>query len=123
MVINVKGVAMKLNQRGSFTVEASLIMPVIILIIVIFFKSMITQYLFYYGRGVLRLDDEKIGTVETGIYFDTKTTSKEIITFEEKKLLIQCQSQKLNYLEWAHSYLMAEEIIGVFNEEVSQDNK
>lgn len=123
MVINVKGVAMKLNQRGSFTVEASLIMPVIILIIVIFFKSMISQYLFYYVRGVIRLNNENQGTVETGIYFDTKTTSKEIITFEEKKLLIQCQSQKLNYLEWAHSYLMAEEIIGVFNEEVSQDNK
>ncbi len=111
---------MKGNQRGSFTVEASIILPIIILIVVVFFKSIITQYLFYYGRGILRLKDDHTTMVEKGIYFDTRIKSREVIIFDKNNYLIECESQELNYLRWAHHYLMAEEIIGVFNEEVLQ---
>lgn len=111
------------NQKGSFTVEASIILPVILLIIVIFFKSIISQYLFYFVRGALRLDDSSQGRIETGLYFDTRTKEKRINTLNSLDLLVECQSKELNYLTWAHSYLMAEEVIGAINEELSSNSR
>jgi len=109
------------NQKGSFTVEASIILPVILLIIVIFFKSIISQYLFYFLRGALRLDTSTPTQVETGLYFDTRIKQKKINTLNTSDLLIECQSEELNYLTWAHSYLMAEEVIGAINEDLSSN--
>lgn len=94
----------------------------ILLIIVIFLRVLLVSTYFTL-LGALRLDDSSQGRIETGLYFDTRTKEKRINTLNSLDLLVECQSKELNYLTWAHSYLMAEEVIGAINEELSSNSR
>lgn len=109
---------MKLNNKGSYTVEASLIFALIFLMIFVLFRIYLMQFVFYYGRNSIKLDEEINTKSKSGIYFTQYERSDTLIFMEKERDMVN-YDEKLDYLRLMHSYVLLDELGGKLIEEIS----
>lgn len=99
----------KLNDKGSFTVEASIFFSTIFLIVVLFFHQYIYQFCFYAYRNVLSLSQEELTIKNKGLY-ETSYVKRKTLVYLEKEKDIEVYYKTYNYLRRTHHYMMVEEV-------------
>lgn len=99
----------RLNDKGSFTVEASIFFSTIFLIVVLFFHQYIYQFCFYAYRNLLSLSQEEVMVKNKNLY-ETTYVKRKTLTYLEKEKDIAVYYKTYNYLRCTHHYMMAEEV-------------
>lgn len=99
----------ELNNKGSFTVEASIFFSTIFLIVILFFHQYIYQFCFYAYRNLLSLSQEELMVKNKSLY-ETTYVKRKTLTYLEKEKDIEVYHKNYNYLMCTHHYMMAEEV-------------
>lgn len=111
---------MKLNNRGSFTVEASIVVVIVFLIVLMLVKSYILQFAIHYGRKLQLLSNDSYQLAENGWYIDQYEKERSLEGLTEIPISLKTYQQDLNYLKLMHHYLLLDEFGEVINEAIEK---
>jgi len=111
---------MKLNNRGSFTTEVSVLFGIIFITVLLLLKSYLFQFGFYSLRGMQRMGGDSPEKTHDGLYFDEYETVLELTFLEEEPVSTRVFDESLDYFKLLHHYLMLDDLGEAIDEAVRE---
>lgn len=100
---------MRLNDRGSFTAEATILVTFIFLVLFMMVKAYLFQFAFQYGRVCLDLSEPDYHVTEDNLFFDQYTAEGTLYFLEEDAQALENYDESLNYMRLIHLYMVFDE--------------